>query len=64
MAFRSMAISVSNSAMPLVFGLVGSLLGPAVMFWMMGAVVGAGSWAARGLKEPQPASPVQRSDDT
>nr|BBH51079.1 MFS-transporter [Hydrogenophaga sp.] len=63
MAFRSMAISVSNSAMPLVFGLVGSLLGPAVMFWMMGAVVGAGSWAARGLKEPQPAGPVQRSDD-
>ena len=50
MAFRSIAISVSNSAMPLVFGVVGTLLGPAVMFWLMGAAVGSGSWVVSGLR--------------
>ncbi|WP_418320680.1 MFS transporter [Piscinibacter sakaiensis] len=49
-AFRSMAISVSNTVMPLAFGLGGSLLGPGVMFWLMGAAVGSGSWIARGLR--------------
>ncbi len=50
-AFRSMAISVSNSLMPLVFGAAGAVLGPGVMFWLMGAVVGSGSWVARGLRQ-------------
>lgn len=48
-AFRSMAINFSSSVMPLAFGLVGTALGPGVMFWIMGAAVGAGNWAARGL---------------
>jgi MFS family permease len=48
-AFRSMAINASSSVMPLAFGVAGSLLGPGVMFWLMGAAVGAGSWVARGL---------------
>ncbi|WP_234413660.1 MFS transporter [Ideonella sp. A 288] len=49
-AFRSMAINASSSIMPLAFGLAGTALGPGVMFWIMGAAVGAGSWPARGLK--------------
>jgi MFS family permease len=48
-AFRSMAINASSSLMPLAFGLVGTALGPGVMFWIMGAAVGAGSQVARGL---------------
>ncbi len=48
-AFRSMAINASSSVMPLAFGVAGSVLGPGVMFWIMGAAVGAGSWVARGL---------------
>lgn len=63
MAFRSMAISVSNTAMPLIFGAVGTLLGPAVMFWLMGAAVGSGSWVVLGLKKAAATgSPVQRED--
>lgn len=49
-AFRSMAINASSSVMPLAFGVVGTALGPGVMFWIMGAAVGAGSWVARGLQ--------------
>ena len=49
-ALRSMAINASSSVMPLAFGAVGSALGPGVMFWLMGAAVGAGSWVARGLR--------------
>lgn len=49
-AFRSMAINASSSVMPLAFGVAGSVLGPGVMFWIMGAAVGAGSWVARGLQ--------------
>ncbi|HSW03729.1 MFS transporter [Aquabacterium sp.] len=48
-AFRSMAINASSSLMPLAFGIAGTALGPGVMFWVMGASVGAGSWVARGL---------------
>jgi len=49
-AFRSMAINASSSLMPLAFGVAGTALGPGVMFWIMGASVGAGSWVARGLQ--------------
>lgn len=48
--FRSMAINLSSSVMPLGFGLAGTALGPAAVFWLMGAAVGAGSWAVAGLK--------------
>ena len=50
-AFRSMAINASSSIMPLAFGLAGSAVGPAVMFWIMGGAVGGGSWAASGLRQ-------------
>jgi MFS family permease len=50
-AFRSMAINFSSSVMPLVFGAAGTALGPGVLFWLMGAAVGGGSWAARGLNK-------------
>ena len=48
-ALRSMAINFSSSVMPLAFGLLGTALGPGALFWLMGAAVGSGSWAARGL---------------
>lgn len=51
LAFRSMAINASSSVMPLAFGLAGTALGPGVMFWIMGAAVGSGSWVARGLSQ-------------
>ena len=50
-AFRSMAINFSSSVMPLAFGALGTALGPGVLFWLMGAAVGGGSWAARGLNK-------------
>jgi MFS family permease len=49
LAFRSMAINGSSTLMPLVFGAAGALAGAGLMFWMVGAAVGAGSWAARRL---------------
>ena len=49
LAFRSMAINASSTVMPLVFGATGTVLGAAVLFWAVGAAVGAGSWAARRL---------------
>lgn len=48
-ALRSIAINASSSVMPLVFGVLGSAVGPGLMFWLMGAAVGSGSWSARGL---------------
>lgn len=48
-AFRSMTINLSSTAMPLLFGLVGTSIGAAVLFWAMAAAVGAGSWLPRGL---------------
>ena len=50
-AFRSMAINASSSVMPLAFGLAGTAFGPGVMFWIMGAAVGLGSWAAADLRK-------------
>ncbi|MDO9285049.1 MAG: MFS transporter [Aquabacterium sp.] len=48
-AFRSMTINFSSSVMPLAFGLAGTALGPGAVFWLMGAAVGGGSWAVKGL---------------
>ena len=50
-AFRSLAINLSSSVMPLVFGLAGAALGPGVLFWVMGAAVGGGSLVAGGLQK-------------
>jgi len=48
-ALRSMVINLSSSAMPLLFGLVGTALGASALFWAMGAAVGAGSLQARRM---------------
>jgi sugar phosphate permease len=51
LAFRSMAINASSTLMPLLFGLVGTVVGAAVLFWVVGGAVGAGAWVARRLDE-------------
>lgn len=48
-ALRSMTINLSSTLMPLGFGLIGATLGAAGLFWVMGAMVGAGAWPARRL---------------
>ena len=48
-ALRSIAINLSSTVMPLVFGLAGAVVGAGSLFWVMGAAVGAGSWRARRL---------------
>ena len=50
LAFRSMAINGSSALMPLVFGAAGAVVGASVLFWVVGSVVGAGSWVARRLE--------------
>ncbi len=50
LAFRSMAINMSSTLMPLLFGATGTLVGAAVLFWVVGGAVGAGSWVARRLE--------------
>jgi MFS family permease len=49
LAFRSMTINASSTVMPLVFGATGAVAGAGVLFWVVGAAVGAGSWLARRL---------------
>ncbi len=55
LAFRSMAINMSSTLMPLLFGATGTLLGAGVLFWVVGAAVGGGSWLARRLSAGRPA---------
>lgn len=50
LAFRSMAINASSTVMPLLFGAVGTVVGAAVLFWVVGAAVGAGAWQARRME--------------
>jgi MFS family permease len=50
LALRSMAINASSAAMPLAYGAVGALAGPALLFWAVGAAVGAGNGLARRLR--------------
>jgi MFS family permease len=56
LAFRSMAINASSTVMPLLFGAAGALTGAALMFWLVGAAVGGGSWLARRLVTGRPAT--------
>lgn len=53
-AFRSMAINTSSTVMPLLFGVVGTAMGAASLFWVMGAAVGVGSVPARRLESVAP----------
>jgi MFS family permease len=55
LAFRSMAINMSSTVMPLLFGATGTLVGAGVLFWVVGAAVGGGSWLARRLSTASPA---------
>lgn len=48
-ALRSMVINGSSTAMPLLFGLLGTAVGAATLFWVMAAAVAAGGAAARRL---------------
>ena len=57
LAFRSMAINLSSTAMPLAFGVAGTVVGPALLFWLVGASNGTGAWLAAGLQEPRGARP-------
>lgn len=50
LAFRSMAINLSSTIMPLMFGAAGVAVGASALFWVVGASVASGSWAVGGLK--------------
>jgi MFS family permease len=50
-ALRVMVINASSVAMPMLFGLAGTVIGISGVFWFVGAVVGSGSRLAWGLKE-------------
>ena len=49
LALRSMTINGASTLMPLSFGLLGSTLGVAPLFWLMAIAMAAGSLAARQL---------------
>jgi MFS family permease len=51
-ALRSMVINGSSTAMPLLFGLLGTAVGASTLFWVMGAATAAGGAAARRLAAP------------
>jgi MFS family permease len=53
-ALRSMTLNLSSTVMPLLFGVAGTAVGVAALFWLMGGAVGAGNWLARGLKRSEP----------
>jgi len=47
---RMMAINASSVAMPMLFGVAGTVIGIGGVFWIVGAVVGLGSRLAWGLR--------------
>jgi MFS family permease len=52
LGLRLMSINASSVVMPLLFGTAGALIGVGGVFWIVGALVGAGSRAAWGLRPP------------
>ena len=50
LALRSMMMNISSTVMPLVFGATGTLVGAALLFWVVGAGVGGGSGLVRRLR--------------
>ena len=54
LGLRLMTINASSVIMPLLFGTAGAIIGVAGVFWITGAVVGAGSRAAWLLKDSLP----------
>ena len=53
LALRSMTINASSTAMPLLFGATGALVGAGVLFWVVAAVVAVGSGLPRGFRQPK-----------
>ena len=49
-ALRMVAINASSVAMPMLFGVAGTVIGIGGVFWIVGAVVGLGSRLAWGLR--------------
>jgi MFS family permease len=52
LALRSMAMNLSSTVMPLVFGATGALAGASLLFWVVAAGVGGGSRLVRTLGLP------------
>jgi MFS family permease len=52
-ALRSMTINSSSALMPLMFGVIGGVVGAASLFWLMSAAVAAGSWPAKKIRAQQ-----------
>ncbi|TXT39377.1 MAG: major facilitator transporter [Comamonadaceae bacterium] len=52
LGFRMMAINASSVLMPLLFGSAGAVIGVSLVFWVVGAGVGAGSRWAWSLRPP------------
>ncbi len=52
LGLRLMAINASSVAMPLMFGLAGTVIGVAGLFWVTGALVAVGSQQAWKLRPP------------
>jgi MFS family permease len=50
LALRSMAMNTSSTVMPLVFGVLGSVIGAGVLFWLVGGSVGSGALLTRRLR--------------
>ncbi len=50
LALRSMMMNMSSTVMPLVFGATGTLVGAALLFWVVGAGVGGGSGLVSRLR--------------
>jgi len=60
LALRLMSVNVSSILAPLVFGLIGSVVGVASVFWAVGAIVGSATPAAWQLKSWTNASSPKR----
>jgi len=52
LGLRLMSLNGSSVLMPMLFGTLGAAVGVAVVFWVVGAMVGLGSRAAWGLRAP------------
>ena len=53
-ALRSMTINLSSALMPLLFGALGAAVGAASLFWVLAAMVAAGSPQARRIEAAGP----------
>ena len=53
LGLRLMTINASSVLMPMLFGVAGAVAGVALVFWVVGAAVGAGSRAAWRLRSDQ-----------